>query len=137
MSQHTHLAGLVTFCFALLVGCGPSASSSPDQPATSDAGPAAPAQGSKGAIGVSVLTLTNPFFKVIGQHITAEMEKAGYRTIVVSGDQDIAKQQQEVSKAIAAFDKAAVDELGAAKAKLVQALAKMKAQLATLKAKVG
>ena len=50
---------------------------------------------------------------------------------------DIAKQQQEVGKAIAAFDKAAVDELGTTKAKLVQALAKMKGLIATLKAKVG
>ena len=104
MSPHTLLARIATLCLALLVGCGPSASApAPDQSAASDpVGPAAPAPGSKGTIGVSVLTLTNPFFKVIGQHIRAEMEKAGYQTTVVSGDQDIAKQQQQVRDFIVA-----------------------------------
>jgi len=50
----------------------------------------------KGTIGVSVLTLTNPFFKVIGDTITAEARKQGYDTIVVSGDFDVAKQQNQV-----------------------------------------
>ena len=50
----------------------------------------------KGTIGVSVLTLTNPFFKVIGDTITAEAQKQGYDTIVVSGDFDVAKQQNQV-----------------------------------------
>jgi ribose transport system substrate-binding protein len=52
--------------------------------------------GSKGTIGVSVLTLGNPFFRVIGDNLTAEMEKAGYKTIVVAGEFDVAKQQQQV-----------------------------------------
>ena len=50
----------------------------------------------KGTIGVSVLTLTNPFFKVIGDTITADAQKQGYDTIVVSGDFDVAKQQNQV-----------------------------------------
>src|SRR5690349_10008579 len=32
----------------------------------------------KGTIGVSVLTMTNPFFKVIGENLTSEAKKAGY-----------------------------------------------------------
>src|SRR5207244_1147290 len=51
---------------------------------------------SKGTIGVSVLTLTNPFFKVIGDTITEEAGKHGYSVDVVSGDFDVAKQQNQV-----------------------------------------
>src|SRR5688572_13322775 len=67
---------------ALLAGCTASSNLPP-------AGQADPAPGTKGTIGVSVLTLTNPFFKVIGDNITTEMKKAGYETDVVSGDMDI------------------------------------------------
>src|SRR6476660_7338394 len=56
--------------------------------------PAAPA--SKGTIGVSLLTLDNPFFKVIGDNITSEGKKQGYETIVVSGDKDVAKQSNQI-----------------------------------------
>ena len=50
----------------------------------------------KGAVGVSVLTLTNPFFKVIGDTITDELGKQGYEVIVVSGDENVALQQNQV-----------------------------------------
>jgi ribose transport system substrate-binding protein len=51
---------------------------------------------SRGVIGVSVLTLTNPFFKVIGDTLTDELGKHGYEVVVVSGDFDVAKQQNQV-----------------------------------------
>jgi ribose transport system substrate-binding protein len=51
---------------------------------------------SKGTIGVSVLTMGNPFFKVIADNITEEAEKQGYKVIVFSGEFDIAKQQNQV-----------------------------------------
>ena len=51
---------------------------------------------SKGTIGVSLLTLDNPFFKVIGDNITSEGQKHGYETIVVSGDKDVAKQSNQI-----------------------------------------
>ncbi len=51
---------------------------------------------SKGTIGVSLLTLDNPFFKVIGDNITSEGKKQGYETIVVSGDKDVAKQSNQI-----------------------------------------
>jgi ribose transport system substrate-binding protein len=57
---------------------------------------------SKGTVGVSVLTLTNPFFGVIGDHITQELAGAGYKTVVVSGDMDIATQQRQVRDFIVA-----------------------------------
>ena len=51
---------------------------------------------SKGTIGVSLLTLDNPFFKVIGDNITAEGKKRGYEMMVVSGDKDVAKQSNQI-----------------------------------------
>jgi ribose transport system substrate-binding protein len=50
----------------------------------------------KGTIAVSVLTLTNPFFKVIGDTIKEEAGKQGYEVTVVSGDEDVAKQLTQV-----------------------------------------
>lgn len=62
--------------------------------------PAAPAPtastAQRGVIGVSLLTLENPFFKVIGDHITKEGAKHGYDTVVVSADKDVAKQSNQV-----------------------------------------
>jgi ribose transport system substrate-binding protein len=55
-----------------------------------------PTRTAKGTIGVSLLTLDNPFFKVIGDHITAEGKKHGYETIVVSGEKDVARQSNQV-----------------------------------------
>jgi ribose transport system substrate-binding protein len=47
-------------------------------------------------IGVSVLTLTNPFFKVIGDNLTEEAARHGYQVTVVSGEFDAARQQNQV-----------------------------------------
>jgi ribose transport system substrate-binding protein len=82
---HTILACLL----ALLAGCGKPADSSNN----SSGGETSAA---KGAIGVSLLTLDNPFFKVIGDNITAEGKKRGYDAIVVSADKDVAKQGNQI-----------------------------------------
>ncbi len=50
----------------------------------------------KKTIGVSVLTMTNPFFKEIADVLTEEANKEGYDVIVVSGDLDVVKQQKQV-----------------------------------------
>lgn len=50
----------------------------------------------RGTIGASLLTLDNPFFKVIGDNLAAEGRKQGYDVIVVSGDKDVAKQSNQV-----------------------------------------
>ena len=55
---------------------------------------------SRGTIGVSLMTLTNPFFKVIGDTITAEAAKQGYDTVVFSADEDAAKQDNQVKEFI-------------------------------------
>jgi ribose transport system substrate-binding protein len=79
---------LLAACVALPPACRKAPdSSSPGTPHAS---------GSKGIIGVSLLTLDNPFFKVIGDNITSEGAKHGYATIVVSGEKDPAKQGNQI-----------------------------------------
>lgn len=51
---------------------------------------------SKGTIGVSVLTMRNPFFKVIAQNIEAEAKRAGYDTIITDGDMKVDEQRRQV-----------------------------------------
>lgn len=50
----------------------------------------------RGSIGVSLLTLDNPFFKVIGDNAVEAGEKQGYKVIVVSADKDVAKQGNQI-----------------------------------------
>jgi ribose transport system substrate-binding protein len=47
-------------------------------------------------IGLSVLTLTNPFFQEIADNLQKEAAKHGYEVIVVSGEFDAARQQNQV-----------------------------------------
>jgi ribose transport system substrate-binding protein len=51
-------------------------------------------KGKKGAIGVSVLTLTNPFFKVIADTLIDELGKHGYEVVAVSGEKVDYQQKQ-------------------------------------------
>ncbi len=51
---------------------------------------------SRGTIALSVMTLTNPFFKVIADSMTREAAKFGYEVLVTSGEFDVAKQQNQV-----------------------------------------
>jgi len=78
-----------TLCLAavLLTGC--------DKPAeqASTQSTATPIQGT---IGVSLLTLDNPFFKTIGDTIASEGLKHHYTTMLVSGDKDVAKQSNQI-----------------------------------------
>jgi ribose transport system substrate-binding protein len=72
-----------------------SACSRTEPPAQSDQAQPAPAK-SRGTIGLSVLTLTNPFFKEIADTMKAEAAKHGYDVLVVSGEFDVARQQNQV-----------------------------------------
>ncbi len=95
-------------CAFLLAGCGGGSSDNSagsGAPTSSGSGGGAVAEpdsgtgdggSSKGVIGVSLLTLDNPFFKVIGDNITSEAKKHGYETLVVSADKDLAKQSNQV-----------------------------------------
>jgi ribose transport system substrate-binding protein len=75
---------------ACVTGCGSREGGTPAATAQ------AQAARSKGTIGVSVLTLTNPFFKVIRDTITAEARKHGYDVNAQSGEFDVARQQNQV-----------------------------------------
>jgi len=50
----------------------------------------------RGVIAVSLLTLENPFFKIIGDHLAEEARKRGFETVIVSADKDMAKQGNQV-----------------------------------------
>ena len=52
-------------------------------------------------VGVSVLTMTNPFFKEIGDALTAELGAHGYDAVIVSGDEDQARQKAQVEDFLA------------------------------------
>jgi ribose transport system substrate-binding protein len=86
------LVSVLAIAVGCLLGCGNSGKVVP---------PAATAPGgtpvvAKGTIGVSLLTLDNPFFKVIGDTITSEGKKVGYETTVVSAEKDVAKQSNQI-----------------------------------------
>jgi ribose transport system substrate-binding protein len=68
-----------------VVGCGRSGTESRQEPAKK-----------KGTIALSVLTMTNPFFKVIADSMTAEAAKYGYDVLAVSGEFNVATQQNQV-----------------------------------------
>lgn len=84
---------LIAFACVLAVftGCNKSENAS-----TSETAQPATKSETKGTIGVSLLTLDNPFFKVIGDNIAAEGKKRGYDAVVVSGDKDVAKQSNQI-----------------------------------------
>jgi ribose transport system substrate-binding protein len=74
---------LLSLLAAGLTGCGSQSSSSVTPT-------------SRGLIGVSLLTLDNPFFKVIGDTITAEAEAQQFSTSVVSADKDPSRQAHQI-----------------------------------------
>jgi ribose transport system substrate-binding protein len=87
------VVAFVTWSFIVAAGCGSSPETATPAPKTSASGSQ---EKSKGTIGVSLLTLDNPFFKVIGDNITSEGRARGYEAIVVSADKDVAKQGNQI-----------------------------------------
>lgn len=85
------LSFLAAATVLLSSGCGRN---EPASGARSDAGPKATPV--KGTIALSVLTLTNPFFKQIGDSMAEEGRQQGYDVLVVSGEFDVAKQQNQI-----------------------------------------
>lgn len=55
------------------------------------------AEKTKGVIGISLLTQTNPFFVEMGQAMKAEAAKNGMEVIITSGEFDPAKQKDQVA----------------------------------------
>src|SRR5688572_12696592 len=95
MSGHSVCRGTMTVLVLLGLaagfGCDRGQESSAPPPA-SDGG--TPKQ--RGTIGVSVLTLSNPFFKEMADAMTAEAGKHGYAVRVVSSEMDPARQRDQV-----------------------------------------
>jgi ribose transport system substrate-binding protein len=84
----------VAVAVTLLAGCERKGAAPAANGGATDS--SAPPRQSKIVIGLSVLTLTNPFFKVIADSLTDEARKHGYTVSVVSGDFDPARQQNQV-----------------------------------------
>ncbi|MCC6232509.1 MAG: substrate-binding domain-containing protein [Verrucomicrobiales bacterium] len=60
-------------------------------------GTSLPAADQKSRIGVSLLTLTNPFFRDLGEAMRTEAAKHGMEVVLVSGEFDAAKQRHQVA----------------------------------------
>lgn len=50
----------------------------------------------RGQIGYTTMSLTNPFFKVVGDAMTEAGASHGYEVLVVSGDDDVSKQANQI-----------------------------------------
>ncbi len=82
---------LLTLALPFVPGCGKQESSAP-QATTTDAKNADTGK----TIGLSVLTLTNPFFKDIADAMTEAAAEHGFTVTVVSSEFDAAKQQHQI-----------------------------------------
>lgn len=87
-----------------LAAAGCSSGSAPDNSSGASVPPPGPSgdtaaastAAAKKKIGFSTLTLTNPFFRIIADAMTAEAAKLGYEVVVVDGEQDVNKQTAQV-----------------------------------------
>lgn len=94
--KHTCLAPLVAAAAisALLAGCPAK------QDADGTGGDRSPAGGGAppaGAVGVSLLTMANPFFKIMGDNMIDEGKGKNYNVIVQAGEMDPARQKDQVN----------------------------------------
>jgi ribose transport system substrate-binding protein len=89
----------LVLCVLLVLGLGGGCRRDSGE---SSGGGAGPGDGPpvRGTIGVSLLTLDNPFFKVIGDNITREGAKHGYETIVLDAKDDAARQSNQIEDLI-------------------------------------
>jgi ribose transport system substrate-binding protein len=86
------LAAITLSSLSVLTGCPPK---STETTAPVEAAKTTPPPTS-GKIGLSVLTMTNPFFREIADALTDEAKKDGYEVIVTSSEEDPAKQLNQV-----------------------------------------
>jgi ribose transport system substrate-binding protein len=86
------MLGCTLLLLAAFAGC--------DRDKAKQKAPAPAAAPSKGVIGLSVLTMTNPFFKDIADHMTDEAKKHGFEVVAVSGEKDPARQYGQVKEFI-------------------------------------
>ncbi len=84
------LAAMTCLC---VVGCKKENS---DATKTAGSVPTAKPEGTKPLVCVSLLTLTNPFFKDMADTMQSEGQKHGYDVVITSGEFDPAKQKDQV-----------------------------------------
>ncbi|HLJ56599.1 MAG TPA: substrate-binding domain-containing protein [Chthonomonadaceae bacterium] len=97
--MHKMLVAVVLLSVGVLAcGCNNSGGSG-----AAAGGPSAPGSGgaaapkSHGTVGVSLLTMANPFFKVMGDSMQAEGSKDGYAVTIQAGEMDSARQKDQVN----------------------------------------
>jgi ribose transport system substrate-binding protein len=94
-----HVRSLLTVPLALLLlgGAGLGCNRDDKSKSTAATSPST-AVGGKGGplVGVSLLTLSNPFFKEIADTLQSEGAKRGYEVVVTSGELDPARQKDQV-----------------------------------------
>lgn len=86
MKQILRFIGSTTLMLAF-TGCSPSAEKKALEQSSEEK--------KQGIIAYTPLTLSNPFFKVIGDNIKSEAEKNGFKTIMVDPDMDVKKQSDQ------------------------------------------
>jgi ribose transport system substrate-binding protein len=88
---------LPVICLTACIGCGGGEGvATPSDNNNSGVGTQGKPTESKGVIAYSPLTLSNPFFKVIGDYIKAEAEKNGYTVRIVDPNMDVKKQSDQM-----------------------------------------
>ena len=93
--RQTWLCALLSGLLAVGVGCG-GEKLNPE-----DSSDETTSRTVRGTIGFSALTLRNPFFKIIADHMTSEAEKHGYRVIVNDAERDVNTQAKHVDNYVA------------------------------------
>lgn len=76
-----------------LAGCNQKQDSQTTISATNEATSSA----TQGTIGISLLTMTNPFFKEMGDAMQDEAKKNGYEAVITAGEMDAARQREQVN----------------------------------------
>ncbi|MCA9265876.1 MAG: substrate-binding domain-containing protein [Planctomycetales bacterium] len=82
-----------------LIGCQPSTETPSDSATASDS--STQSSQSAGVIGFSALTLKNPFFKIIGDSLTAEAQKHGFDVRVNDAEEDVSTQAKHIDNFLA------------------------------------
>ena len=88
-------AAWITLMLAICIGVISCDKKDSDSTKTGSSGQA-DASKSKPLVCVSLLTLTNPFFKDMADTMQAEGQKHGYEVVITSGEFDPAKQKDQV-----------------------------------------
>ena len=93
MNNRKRFLASILICFTLAwSGCGGDGESGGSGPNDENA--------TKGVIAYSPLTLSNPFFKIIGDSIEATAKKHGYETLMLDPNEDVKTQSDQIDDVI-------------------------------------